>query len=567
MTAHPYVYFFQSNRPDGNANMNDLLGAKGARLASMANAGLPVPPGFTISTAACREYLDGDKQFPGTLHEEIQVNLADLEALCGQELGDESDPLLLSVRCGAASGMPGLLDSVLNLGLNDTTVEALARRTTDSRFAWDSYQRFIAMYGEVVRGIPHSAFDEVAREVRDQAGVKYLCQLDAPRLRTLAEEFKQLYRSRTGEAFPQDPLRQLYAAVEAVFESWNNPAPTEYRELNDLTDLDGTAVNVQMMVFGNLGYTSCSGVAFTRNPVTGDNRLYGEYLVNAQGDDVVAGLRTPKDISDLPQENLSDHPEADIAPDTARKTFGDLLDQLLELKDRLEELYGDVQDFEFTVQEGDLYVLNTRDAQRTARAAIQIAVDMAEEGLIDQQEAISRVDNRTLREFEADVRQQFDPAAREEAQGNGRLLATGLPASAGAVTGRIALAEETVRRMAEKEAEPEKSTGIIFVHERIGHEHTVAVEASRGLLSAQGGMTANAAIIARSTGKPAVVGCDSLAIDQPTGKLTIGDHELSEGDAISLDGDTGEVYEGQLRRANAEKNAGYRKIKQWRQTD
>ncbi|MBS3764433.1 MAG: pyruvate, phosphate dikinase, partial [Planctomycetes bacterium] len=460
------VYFFEKGDAEGRTELKWLLGGKGANLAEMANAGLPVPPGFSLTTETCQEFQELESDWPEGLEEEVSEHLKRLQEVTGRDLGDTENPLLVSVRSGAAQSMPGMMDTILNLGLNDQSVQGLVKQSGDERFAWDCYRRFIQMFGNVAMKIPHQDFDEYLHKARERAGVKYDSQLEADDLKQIVEDFKEVYKKDTGEEFPEEPQAQLKRAIDAVFGSWNNPQAVRYREINEITGLLGTAVNVQTMVFGNMGHTSLTGVGFTRNPATGENKLYGEYLINAQGEDVVAGIRTPQDINSLPEEDLTEFPEAEISPEEANKIYNDIYEQLLEIKDKLESHYKNMQDFEFTVQQGELFMLQTRTGKRTAAAAVKMAVDMTEESLIDQKTAVCRVDAQQIEQL---LHKQFDQDDKKQAEDSDRELAIGLPASPGAAVGKIALtaddAEEMAQAEKEKAAEDEEPRGIILVRE------------------------------------------------------------------------------------------------------
>ena len=559
------IYFFQEGDADGRTEMKELLGGKGANLAEMANVGLPVPPGFTLTAEVCRQYLQNDGEWPEGLEEALQENLARLEEVTDRKLGDNENPLLVSVRSGAAVSMPGMMDTILNLGLNDEAVQGLAKQSGDERFAWDCYRRFIQMFGNVAMFIPHRLFDQMLHEEREKAGVQYDSQLNVEQLKEIVQEFKRIYQENTGEEFPEDPIQQLRRAIDAVFGSWNNPQAIRYREINEIRGLLGTAVNVQTMVFGNMGYTSFTGVGFTRNPATGEDKLYGEYLINAQGEDVVAGIRTPKDVNDLPEEDLSEFPECDIPPEEAQELYQEMYDQLLEIKDTLEEHYRDMQDFEFTAQEGELYMLQTRTGKRTAMAAVRIAVEMAEEELIDHRTAVTRVEPRQVEQL---LHKQFDPDAKERAQDEDKYLASGLPASPGAAVGKIALTADDAEEMAEEEARKasasgDEPTGIILVREETSPEDIGGMDASMGILTARGGMTSHAAVVARGMGKCCVAGCGQVAPDEENKVVTIAGRKFEEGDIISLDGSTGQVFDGAIELVEPELTGAFAQVMDW----
>mgnify|MGYP006284705533 FL=1 len=554
------VYFFEEGDAEGRTELKWLLGGKGANLAEMANVGLPVPPGFTLTTETCQEFQQLEGDWPEGLEQEVTEHLARLEQVTGRELGDNENPLLVSVRSGAAQSMPGMMDTILNLGLNDTSVEGLAKQSGDARFAWDCYRRFIQMFGNVAMKIPHSDFDDYLHEAREEAGVQFDSQLDVEHLKEIVEEFKVVYKEDTGEEFPQEPKAQLKRAIDAVFGSWSNPQAVRYREINEITGLLGTAVNVQTMVFGNMGHTSLTGVGFTRNPATGENKLYGEYLINAQGEDVVAGIRTPKDINKLSDEDLSEFPEAEVSQEEANQIFNDIYEQLLDIKDKLEGHYRDMQDFEFTAQEGNLYMLQTRTGKRTAAAAVKIAVDMENEGLIDERTAVCRVDPQAIEQL---LHKQFDKDAKEQAEKDGRDLATGLPASPGAAVGKIALTADDAEEMAAEEAEKDQPAGIILVREETSPEDIGGMDASVGILTARGGMTSHAAVVARGMGKCCVAGCGAVDPDDEAKTVTIADKEFEEGDVISLDGTSGQVFDGAIDQVEPELSGAFGQLIEW----
>jgi pyruvate,orthophosphate dikinase len=556
------IYFFEQGEADGRTEMKPLLGGKGANLAEMANVGLPVPPGFTLTTEVCKEFLERDQKWPEGLEESLDENLARLEEVTGRKLGDAENPLLVSVRSGAAVSMPGMMDTILNLGLNDEAVEGLAKQSGDERFAWDCYRRFIQMFGNVAMFIPHHEFDRLLHEEREKVGVQFDSQLSVDALKEIVEEFKRIFKENTGEEFPTDPKEQLARAINAVFGSWNNPQAVRYREINEIRGLLGTAVNVQTMVFGNMGHTSFTGVGFTRNPATGENKLYGEYLVNAQGEDVVAGIRTPKDVNEMQNEDLSEFPEAEMSPEEANELYTKMYDQLVDIKHTLEEHYKDVQDFEFTGQQGELFMLQTRTGKRTAVAAVKIAVDMKEEGLIDERTAVMRVDPNQLEQL---LHKQFDPEAKEKATDyEGRLLATGLPASPGAAVGKIALTADDAEEMAAAEAEKgEEGMGVILVREETSPEDIGGMDASAGILTARGGMTSHAAVVARGMGKCCVAGCSAVNPDEEAGQVTISGDVFKEGDVISLDGATGEVFKDAIELVEPEMTGAFGTLMEW----
>jgi len=514
-SATKYVYFFGGSKADGNGKMKDELGGKGAGLAEMTNAGLPVPPGFTIQTEACREYMR-----LGHVSEEVdrqmEEALAHLEKLQGQKLGSGENLLLVSVRSGAKFSMPGMMDTILNLGLNDESVEALARRSNNLRFAADSYRRLIQMFGNVVLEIPKSAFDEVFDAKKKKKKAKLDTDLDAKALKEVIEEYKKVVKKHAKREFPQDPHEQLVMARDAVFRSWQNERAKHYRRINNIDDMLGTAVNVQAMVFGNLGETSGTGVGFTRNPATGVKEFYGEFLMNAQGEDVVAGIRTPVHISEL------------------RKIMPQVYDQLREITTRLEKHYRDMQDFEFTIQEGKLYMLQTRNGKRTGLAAVKVALQMVEEGLITKEEAIFRVEPSQLYDF-------LVPRL-DEKSGKVEVLATGLPASPGAAVGQIVFtADEAV-----KKAGHDRKNPVILVRAETTPEDIHGMEVAIGILTSRGGMTSHAAVVTRGMGKCCVAGAGDIHVDEKKREMHVKGQVFKEGDWLSLDGTTGRVIKGKL---------------------
>ncbi|OLB87102.1 MAG: pyruvate, phosphate dikinase [Acidobacteria bacterium] len=513
--ATQYVYFFGGGNADGNGKMKDELGGKGAGLAEMTNAGLPVPPGFTIQTEACREYMRGQK-VSKQVDQQMEEALQRLEKLQGQKLGKGENPLLVSVRSGAKFSMPGMMDTILNLGLNDESVEALARRSKNPRFAYDSYRRLIQMFGNVVLEIPKSAFDEVFDAKKKHKKAKLDTALDAKALKEVIEEYKKVVKKHTKSDFPQDPHEQLVMARDAVFRSWQNDRAKHYRRINNIDDMLGTAVNVQAMVFGNLGDTSGTGVGFTRNPATGAKEFYGEFLMNAQGEDVVAGIRTPVPILEL------------------QKIMPNVYEQLREITTRLEKHYRDMQDFEFTIQDGKLYMLQTRNGKRTGPAAVRVAIQMVEEGLISKEEAIFRVDPNQVYEF---LLPRLD-----EKHAKVEVLATGLPASPGAAVGQIVFtADEAVEK-----AGHDRKTPVILVRAETTPEDIHGMEVAIGILTSRGGMTSHAAVVTRGMGKCCVAGAGDIEVVEKAREMRVKGQVFKEGDWISLDGTTGRVMKGKL---------------------
>jgi pyruvate,orthophosphate dikinase len=518
--ATKYVYFFGGGKADGNGKMKDDLGGKGAGLAEMTNAGLPVPPGFTIQTEACREYMRTNG-VSAEVERQMDAALKRLEELQGQKLGKGENPLLVSVRSGAKFSMPGMMDTILNLGLNDQSVEALAKRSNNPRFAADSYRRLIQMFGAVVLDIPKPAFDEVFDAKKKQKKAKLDTDLDAKALREVIEEYKKVVKKHTKHDFPQDPHQQLVMARDAVFRSWQNDRAKHYRRINNIDDMLGTAVNVQAMVFGNLGDTSGTGVGFTRNPATGVKEFYGEFLMNAQGEDVVAGIRTPVPILQL------------------QKVMPNVYDQLREITTRLEKHYRDMQDFEFTIQEGKLYMLQTRNGKRTGRAAVRVAIQMVEEGLISKEEAIFRVEPNQLYDF-------LVPGLDEKG-GKIEVLATGLPASPGAAVGQIVFtADEAVVKAGHDRKNP-----VILVRAETTPEDIHGMEVAVGILTSRGGMTSHAAVVTRGMGKCCVAGAGDIQVEEKTREMRVKGQVFKEGDWISLDGTTGRVIRGKLNTVDA----------------
>jgi len=511
-----YVYFFGGGRADGNGKMKDVLGGKGAGLAEMTNASLPVPPGFTIQTEACREYMRGG--LSPDVDRQMDEALGKLEALQGQKLGIGENPLLVSVRSGAKFSMPGMMDTILNLGLNDKSVEALAKRSNNPRFAADSYRRLIQMFGNVVLDIEKSAFDEVFDAKKKQKKAKMDTELDAKALQEVIVEYKKVVKKHAKRDFPQDPREQLVMARDAVFRSWQNDRAKTYRRINNIDDMLGTAVNVQAMVYGNLGDTSGTGVGFTRNPATGNNEFYGEFLMNAQGEDVVSGVRTPVPILEL------------------KKIMPNVYDQLREITTRLEKHYKDMQDFEFTIQDGKLYMLQTRNGKRTGLAAVRVAIQMVEEGLITKEEAIFRVEPNQLYDFLV-PRLEFDEKKMKDL-----ILATGLPASPGAAVGQIVFTADAAVEAIHKNGK----ASIILVRAETTPEDIHGMEVAKGILTSRGGMTSHAAVVTRGMGKCCVAGAGDIDINEKGREMKVKGQTFKEGDWLSLDGTTGRVIKGKL---------------------
>ena len=519
-----FIYMFD----EGNKDMKNLLGGKGANLAEMTNIGLPVPPGFTITTEACSEFYNQDKKIWDELKDEICENIKKLEEKTGKTFGHGENPLLVSVRSGAAVSMPGMMDTILNLGLNDITVESLAAITNNERLAWDSYRRFIQMFGDVVKEVPKYKFDIIMDKVKEAKGITSDLDLDVDDLKLITKKFKNLYAEETGEDFYSDPMEQLISAVKAVFNSWNNPRAIIYRELNEITGLPGTAVNVQSMVFGNMGTNSGTGVAFTRNPATGENKIFGEYLMNAQGEDVVAGIRTPESIDKLAEE------------------MPDMFEQFMNICRTLEKHYKDMQDMEFTIERGKFYMLQTRNGKRTSKAAINIAVDMVEEGLITKEEAILRIDPKSIDQL---LHKTFSKDGLKEAKEIGE----GLAASPGAASGKVYFDCKSIK----------ENGGGILVRVETSPEDIEGMNIAEGILTVRGGMTSHAAVVARGMGKCCVCGCSELTINEEKKELESRGVVIKEGEFISLDGSSGKVYLGEVPKSEIELSGAFEKFISW----
>ena len=529
-TATKHVYFFGDGNADGNATMRQLLGGKGSNLAEMSNLGVPVPAGFTITTEVCRLFNENNGKYPEQVQAEINENIKKLEDSMGAKLGDTNNPLLVSVRSGAAVSLPGMMDTVLNLGLNDDAVVGLAKKTGNERFAWDSYRRFIQMFSDVVMGVDGENFEHAIDALKEKKGVKLDTDFTVADLKELVEDYKKIVKAKTGELFPNDPRVQLEKSINAVFGSWNNERAITYRRLNDIRGLIGTAVNVQAMVFGNMGETSGTGVAFTRNPATGERVFYGEYLINAQGEDVVAGVRTPQVIQDL----------NNVMP----KVYGEITD----IYKNLEVHFKEMQDMEFTIQEGKLYFLQTRTGKRTAAAALRIAVDMVKEGLIDEKTALLRIDANQLDQL---LHPTFDPKATRN------VIARGLNASPGAAVGKVVFSAEQavlLKEMGEK---------TILVRVETSPEDIAGMDAAQGILTARGGSTSHAAVVARGMGKCCVAGCSDLIISYANKEFKAGTTVVKEGDFISLDGTSGEVMLGQVATIDPEVGGDFLTLMKW----
>ena len=537
-----WVYAFGGGAAEGDASMKDLLGGKGANLAEMSSLGLPVPPGFTITTEACNHYYANGKAYPADLDAQVAAALAEVEKATGKAFGDAGNPLLVSVRSGARASMPGMMDTVLNLGLNDETVEGLAKLAGDRRFAFDSYRRFIQMYSNVVLGLDHHMFEEILDDKKDALSVYVDTALSAEDWQEVVGEYKAAVERELGEAFPQDPAQQLWGAIGAVFASWMNDRAKFYRRMHDIPESWGTAVNVQSMVFGNMGDTSATGVAFTRNPSTGESKLYGEFLINAQGEDVVAGIRTPQPITKAAREEMGDkNPSMEEA---MPQVFG----QFVEVVGRLERHYRDMQDIEFTVERGRLYMLQTRNGKRTAKAALKIAVDMAADGLITREEAIRRVDPGSLDQL-------LHPTIAPDAERD--VVATGLPASPGAATGKIVFSAEEAERLGSA------GEDVILIREETSPEDIRGMDAARGIVTARGGMTSHAAVVARGMGRPCVSGAGELQINEKARELRARGRTFKAGDIITIDGSRGDVLAGAVRMVEPELSGDFATLMAW----
>ena len=524
-----WVYMFT----EGNATMRNLLGGKGANLAEMTNLGLPVPQGFTITTEACTQYYEDGRQINDEIMAQIMEAITKMEGVTGKKFGDKENPLLVSVRSGARASMPGMMDTILNLGLNDISVEGFAKKTGNPRFAYDSYRRFIQMFSDVVMEVPKSFFEKIIDEVKEAKGVHYDTELTADDLKELITRFKKVYSdAMDGAEFPQDPKVQLMEAVKAVFRSWDNPRAIVYRRMNDIPGDWGTAVNVQTMVFGNMGETSGTGVAFTRNPSTGAKGIYGEYLINAQGEDVVAGVRTPQPITKLAED------------------MPDCYEQFMNLAMKLENHYRDMQDMEFTIQEGKLFFLQTRNGKRTAQAALQIACDLVDEGMITEEEAVCRIEAKSLDQL-------LHPTFNKDALAEGQVIGSALPASPGAAAGKVYFTAE------EAKAAHEKGERVILVRLETSPEDIEGMHAAEGILTVRGGMTSHAAVVARGMGTACVSGCGEIKIDEEAKKFELGGHVIVEGDYISLDGSTGNIYLGDIKTEDASVSGNFGRLMAW----
>ncbi|HEY3797329.1 MAG TPA: pyruvate, phosphate dikinase [Caulobacteraceae bacterium] len=537
-----FVYAFGGGGADGDASMKELLGGKGANLAEMSALGLPVPPGFTITTEACTHFYANERRYPDSLRAEVTTALQRVETLTGKRFGDAAAPLLVSVRSGARASMPGMMDTVLNLGLNDATVEGLAKLAGDRRFAFDSYRRFIQMYSNVVLGLDHHMFEEILDDHKDALSVTIDTQLTAENWEAVVRDYKAAVARENGVAFPQEPTQQLWGAIGAVFESWMNERAKFYRRMHDIPESWGTAVNVQSMVFGNMGETSATGVAFTRNPSTGEAALYGEFLINAQGEDVVAGIRTPQSITRIAREEMGEK-----AP-SMEEALPEVFTELRGVVNQLERHYRDMQDIEFTVERGRLYMLQTRNGKRTAKAALRVAVDLANEGLITREEAVVRVEPASLDQL---LHPTIDPAAERD------VIAMGLPASPGAATGAIVFtAEDAEHRGAAGEA-------VILVREETSPEDIRGMDAARGIVTARGGMTSHAAVVARGMGRPCVSGAGEIQIYEKQGEMRARGRVFKAGDIITIDGAKGEILSGTVKMIEPELSGDFATLMSW----
>ena len=541
-TTTRWVYSFGGGSADGDASMKNLLGGKGANLAEMSALGLPVPPGFTVTTEACVHYFKEGQAYPAGLEAQVEERLKIVEQLTGKAFGDAANPLLVSVRSGARASMPGMMDTVLNLGLNDQTVEGLAKLSGDRRFAFDSYRRFIQMYSNVVLGLEHHAFEEILDDHKDRLDVTIDTDLTAENWEEVVRDYKKVVRQDLGKDFPQDPKAQLWGAVGAVFASWMNDRAKFYRRMHDIPESWGTAVNIQSMVFGNMGDTSATGVAFTRNPSTGENRLYGEFLINAQGEDVVAGIRTPQNLTKVAREEMGE-----TAP-SMEEAMPEVFAQFKDVVERLERHYRDMQDIEFTVEQAKLYMLQTRSGKRTAKAALKVAVDQVAEGLITEEEAVMRVEPSSLDQL---LHPTIDPAATRD------IIAQGLPASPGAATGKIVIDADEAERLGSI------GESVILVRDETSPEDIHGMHAAKGVVTARGGMTSHAAVVARGMGRPCVSGAGELHIDAKGGVLTARGRSFKAGEIITIDGSKGEILAGAMEMVEPELSGDFAALMIW----
>ncbi|MDP7600378.1 MAG: pyruvate, phosphate dikinase, partial [Rhodospirillales bacterium] len=537
-----WVYSFGGGSAEGKAEMRNLLGGKGANLAEMSSLGLPVPPGFTITAELCTHYTSHDNQYPDELKAEVDAALAKVEDTIGTKFGSADNPLLVSVRSGARASMPGMMDTVLNLGLNDETVAGLANASGDERFAYDSYRRFIQMYGDVVLGVEHHHFEDILADHKDDKGVALDTELEADDWKEVAKKFAAKIESELGKPFPQDPHDQLWGAISAVFGSWMNDRAKIYRKLHDIPENWSTAVNVQSMVFGNMSDSSATGVCFTRNPSTGENAFYGEYLINAQGEDVVAGIRTPQPLTIAEKEqNHTDLPSME-------ESMPAIYQELCDVRQKLEDHYKDMQDMEFTVQEGKLWMLQTRNGKRTAKAAFKIAVDMANDSLITKEEAIKRIEPGALDQL---LHPTLDPKA------NRNVLGKGLPASPGAACGKVTFSAQDAEDMVAK------GDRVILVRIETSPEDIGGMHAAEGILTTRGGMTSHAAVVARGMGRPCVAGAGQLRVSYQDQTLKCGGQTVSAGDVITIDGSRGEIMIGEVKTIQPELTGDFGVLMQW----
>ena len=542
LTKSRWVYSFGGGSADGDASMKNLLGGKGANLAEMSSLGLPVPPGFTITTEACVHYYSNEKQYPAELKDQVLTGLATVEKLTGKTFGDPANPLLVSVRSGARASMPGMMDTVLNLGLNDETVAGLAKLSGDRRFAFDSYRRFIQMYSNVVLDLDHHMFEEILDEHKERLDVTVDTGLSADDWERVVSDYKDAVQRELGKPFPQDPHLQLWGAIGAVFASWMNDRAKFYRRMHDIPESWGTAVNVQSMVFGNMGDSSATGVAFTRNPSTGEARLYGEFLINAQGEDVVAGIRTPQALTKIAREEMGEK-----AP-SMEEALPEVFLQFKAVVEKLEHHYRDMQDIEFTVEQGRLYMLQTRNGKRTAKAALKIAVDLASEGLITKEEAVMRVEPGSLDQL---LHPTIDPASPRD------VITTGLPASPGAATGKIVFNSDEAERLGSS------GESVILVRDETSPEDIHGMHAARGIVTARGGMTSHAAVVARGMGRPCVSGAGELQIDGKIGELRVRGRTYKAGEIITVDGSKGEILAGAVKMIEPELTGDFATLMEW----
>jgi len=537
-----WVYGFGGGSADGDASMKNLLGGKGANLAEMSSLGLPVPPGFTITTDACTRFYADGRRYPAGLDEQVRAGLARVEEITGKRFGDASNPLLVSVRSGARASMPGMMDTVLNLGLNDETAEGLALLSGDRRFAFDSYRRFVQMYSNVVLGLEHHTFEEILDDWKDRQGVTTDTELTAQDWEKVVERYKQAVEDELGRPFPQDPTEQLWGAIGAVFDSWMNDRAKFYRRMHDIPESWGTAVNVQSMVFGNMGETSATGVAFTRNPSTGEAKLYGEFLINAQGEDVVAGIRTPQSLTKEAREAMGDRNPS------MEEALPEVFAQFREVAERLEAHYRDMQDVEFTVENGKLWMLQTRNGKRTAKAALKIAVDLAAEGKISREEAVLRVEPQALDQL---LHPTIDPSAERD------VVAEGLPASPGAATGKLVFSSDEAERLGQD------GVAVILVREETSPEDIHGMHAARGIVTCRGGMTSHAAVVARGMGRPCVSGAGEIQIDHAAGELRTRGRTFKAGEVITIDGSKGQVLAGAVKMVEPELSGDFATLMAW----